>query len=259
MNKKMGHLFLAFLPAFVCLTTQVFVSVLWQEAMNFGWVHNPSGSVLAYQILGLIVFGLWYYLDLSKDTVSEEKHTFKVKTVVRMAVVSVTGGMIMCFLGNGLLGMEQFIFPGLFQDYVEMMENAGMGVNLYAIAASVLFAPLGEELLCRGITLNYAQKAFSHFAVANILQAFLFALIHLNFIQGLYAFAIGLFLGFLRYRYDSLIPCMLLHFTVNFSSVFFFDRILSVFPNTLVSYTLMFLLALAATGLLMAVSKNKKQ
>ncbi|MFQ7713992.1 MAG: type II CAAX prenyl endopeptidase Rce1 family protein [Agathobacter rectalis] len=45
-----------------------------------------------------------------------------------------------------------------------------------------------------------ARKALP-FALANLMQAALFGLFHLNWIQGIYAFALGIVLGYVRTRW----------------------------------------------------------
>ena len=75
-----------------------------------------------------------------------------------------------------------------------MMERSGIGTNGMVIFATVCLAPIGEELVFRGLTMKYAEKAFGRFWAANLLQAFLFGVIHMNWVQGVYAFFGGLVL-----------------------------------------------------------------
>lgn len=61
-------------------------------------------------------------------------------------------------------------------------------------------------------------------------------MIHGNLIQGIYAFFIALMLGYLAERYRSLLPGMLLHFVVNFSSTFLMEKLFFWVPDVLLSY-----------------------
>lgn len=67
-------------------------------------------------------------------------------------------GMLLCVLGNSMVGVEKYLFPTLVDQYQRMMENAGMGTSALTVFASVAVAPIGEELLCRGVTLHYTKK-----------------------------------------------------------------------------------------------------
>jgi membrane protease YdiL (CAAX protease family) len=70
----------------------------------------------------------------------------------------------------------------------------------------------------RGVILKKAKNIMPFYA-ANIIQAILFGLIHLNWIQGLYAFPIGILLGYITRRYRSIIPSIILHALLNGYSV----------------------------------------
>ena len=95
-----------------------------------------------------------------------------------------------------------------------------------SIFAAVCLAPIGEELLCRGVCLHFGKKALGNFWHANILQALVFGILHMNWVQGVYAFIIGIFLGILVERYNSLLPGMIVHFIVNFSSSTWLGKLL---------------------------------
>lgn len=256
------YFFLSFMPAAVSLILQIAAGFLWQIFLTEGIVRSTEGSILFYHILGVCVFGFWY-LAAGKETSGRELIK-KVKESVKKCSILEIGrillaGILLCVLGNSMVGAEQFLMPSLVEQYLGMMENAGMGTNVYAIVASVVFAPIGEELLCRGITLSYAKKATKSFRIANLLQAFIFGLIHGNVIQGLYAFVIGLFLGYAVEKYDSLMPAMLLHVTVNFSSTFLLAGLLSRIPDTLISYGICFFLSFAGAFLLLAKTPGKEK
>jgi hypothetical protein len=78
-----------------------------------------------------------------------------------------------------------------------------------------VLAPIGEELMFRGVTMRQARKAVPFWA-ANLLQAFLFGVFHLNWIQGIYAFALGLVLGVVCEKGGSIYYSLLFHILFNF-------------------------------------------
>ncbi|MDF2804531.1 MAG: amino terminal protease family protein, partial [Anaerocolumna sp.] len=89
-----------------------------------------------------------------------------------------------------------------------------------------------EEFIFRGVTLKKAQKVMP-FIGANILQAILFGVYHGNLVQGVYAFILGLFLGFVCYQLQSLLASILLHMVINISGILFgFISVDSVFYTT---------------------------
>ncbi len=204
---------------------------------------SGAGAVFAYHIFGILLFALWYYLGCGKPSIKKSFKNVSIKAVL----IATIGGMVMCFMANGIVGVEYYIIPNVVEEYIKMMENAGMGTELLAIIASVFLAPIGEELLCRGIIQHYFKRATRSFWIANILQALMFAIIHMNLVQGIYAFAIGLMLGYLAERYQSIIPCIILHFVVNFSSTFWIDKVFAQFPDNFIAYLILFVVSMVAS------------
>lgn len=76
-----------------------------------------------------------------------------------------------------------------------------------------LLPAVGEELLFRGALQGLLRPCGSAAAIFG--AALLFALLHLDPVQAVTAFAAALFLGWLAERSGSILPCILLHFTNN--------------------------------------------
>lgn len=78
-----------------------------------------------------------------------------------------------------------------------------------------LLAPLSEELVFRGAVLRSLLKWKSNPWIGIVISAFLFALIHMNPVQMPHAFLIGLLLGWMYYRTDSIVPGVVYHWVNN--------------------------------------------
>ena len=78
----------------------------------------------------------------------------------------------------------------------------------------VIAAPILEELLFRGVILDGLLKNYQP-PRAIAFSAFLFALVHGNLTQGIGAFMIGLLIGWIYWKTQSLIPGMIIHFINN--------------------------------------------
>ncbi len=95
--------------------------------------------------------------------------------------------------------------------------------NRWGYLAVGLLAPLGEELVFRGAvlrsllkqTLFGIQSPRASAWTAIVLSALLFSLIHGNPAQMPHAFIIGLLLGWLYYRTDSIVPGVAYHWVNN--------------------------------------------
>ena len=96
-----------------------------------------------------------------------------------------------------------------------------------AIWSAVIFAPVLEEILLRGIILDGLLKRYSP-TKAIIWSAVIFGVMHMNPAQAVGAFLLGLPLGWLYYRTGSLWPCIFLHFvnnTIGSLALFFEDSL----------------------------------
>lgn len=236
--KKLGHFFLAFVPLilvtavqyltlffamgisalvegtwYTCLKNMDFYTVF--DDLNNLWMTTRFNTyvMVVYAILAIAVFGLWYYMCYEGNYLPRWRNTFHPLTV--LGVILLTPGLQ--FLTNYIITFIAVIFPNWLEQYELLMENAGFedaltpGIFLY----TVLLAPLAEELIFRGVTQQQAKRALPFWA-ANLLQALLFGIFHMNMIQGIYAFCLGLILGYICERGGSIYHSILLHMLFNF-------------------------------------------
>lgn len=88
------------------------------------------------------------------------------------------------------------------------MDNLGSG--LWTLAALVVFAPVFEELICRGVVLESLRARYG-VITAWLVSSLFFAVLHFQLQMALNAFFVGLVLAFLYIRTDSLWITILLH------------------------------------------------
>lgn len=101
--------------------------------------------------------------------------------------------------------------PEMPQEWKDAMDRILHNMPFWATLVSVsIFAPLFEELLCRGFILRGLLQKTSP-AIAICISALFFALIHGNPWQAIPAFILGLLFGEVYYRTRSLKLTMLMH------------------------------------------------
>jgi membrane protease YdiL (CAAX protease family) len=230
--------------------------------------EGVSLGIFVFHIFNVGVFALWYYLAVHRKKralwrVSNEINgnpAIRPRTSVNVQSVGLVTliGVGLCVFTNAFVLIWQYIAPEFINDYIETMEASGFGVSILAILAAVVLAPIGEELLCRGVIQYYAGKVSRRFWVVNIIQAFAFGIMHGNWVQGVYAFLLGLVMGWVRHRFDSLILAMIIHFVVNFSSSFWIDRVLMPLPDTLLVKGVLLVVSMGViTGGLLLLEKGR--
>ena len=163
-------------------------------------------------LLWVIAFYLWYRFL---------KQSERISAVKTRSIVSLKNGIILSVAALGMqlavtgaMNMVLPYFTSLSEEYTELMETLFEGNPIIIFISIVILAPLSEELLCRGVIMKKALRIMP-FAWANVCQALLFAFLHMNLVQGTYAFIIGLVLGFVAYRFRSIKASILLHLLFN--------------------------------------------
>ena len=86
------------------------------------------------------------------------------------------------------------------------------------LAVAGLLAPVAEEFCFRLMAFNHFRRGIA-FWPANFIQAGLFGLVHMNMMQSLYAFALGLFLGWIYERTRSIWAPILTHIFFNSANI----------------------------------------
>ena len=276
--KRTGWIGLSVLALLVALGTQIVASVAVilphsfiagiQAAMN--GQTDPSlvmenimadmggimGIILVVVgVLLLIVFVPWFYFGCGRQKITgaSARRVFAPRTLLLVAIIAIG----LNYGINCLLQLVYILVPQVLENYQQLMENAGIGSDVWSNAAAVLLAPLGEELIFRGVAFHYARKAVygmknprAAFWIATCLQALLFGIYHMNLVQGIYAFVIGLALGYLCQKYHSVIPGMLAHLVFNGMSALFGDVMYAWIPEGVVWYAVIGAAAMALVALL---------
>lgn len=90
------------------------------------------------------------------------------------------------------------------------MENAGVGRGFWACVTAVVLAPVFEEILCRGLVLETVRRCWGD-AVAVLISALFFGLVHVEPSTALAGFVVGGIFGTIYIRTHSLFSTIILH------------------------------------------------
>ena len=86
--------------------------------------------------------------------------------------------------------------------------------DVFTVLATVVLAPVTEEVIFRGLIFSRLERAMPGW-LAAVLSALAFGLCHGQPVWMAYAFVLGLVFAFLRLRTGSILPSMLAHFIFN--------------------------------------------
>ncbi|HIT89091.1 MAG TPA: CPBP family intramembrane metalloprotease [Candidatus Merdenecus merdavium] len=224
------------------------------EAAYSAYMNNLNLVSVIMYICALIPVGFWYYYKVYKVKKQYKQNWyFRPSGVGSTALLAlgVSHSMSLLFLFLSIL------MPKALNNYSELVESSGMlSYSVIWVFSSLILPPLMEEMLFRGLIMTMFRRAGATFVVANILQAVLFGIFHMNLVQGIYAFLLGVIMGYLVKQYNTLLASMTFHALFNFFGTFLTD-LENKFFNGYLNFLTM-ILGLLLTGFsLYLISRQK--
>lgn len=165
--------------------------------VQLGWSLLLSGVVM---IIHLIAFK---YVNLRQALAPVSLPTLLV------SVGCILSAML-CF--NAL--SELVGLPDLLEEHFIALSQTVTGVLSVA-----LVAPFVEELVFRGAIMRHLQERGLSPRMVILVSALLFGIVHVNPVQVLFAFLMGLVLGWIAWRTGSLVPVVVGHILNNATGV----------------------------------------
>lgn len=192
-------------------------------AMGYETVYDENGSVVMSfwdiiisgcfpALIAMIVFAGYCFF-----TKYDPREIFSVKRVkagetarYALAVLFFQQVSLICtiFISEGLDNFGLYV-PSV--DYV--LEHEPMAY-LAEILGAVILAPIGEELIYRGVVLRCSAKISQRFGI--FFSAFIFGIMHGNPYQFVLGFLLGIPLAMITLKTGSVIPAIICHMTNNF-------------------------------------------
>lgn len=127
-------------------------------------------------------------------------------------------GVAMEIVASFLLEKVLVFFPEIAIKYSQMISEMTV-LSVSTVFFVVVMAPIFEETIFRFLIMGGVNKLLP-FIAANIIQAFLFGLYHMNLVQGIYAFILGLYIGYIKKIFGGIIYCIVFHMSLNLSGLF---------------------------------------
>ena len=169
-------------------------------------------------------------------------------------------GISFCSFANIAVSYANQIFEGFGINYdVDFGENPeGLFGFLLSFIATVIVPAFVEEFAFRGIVLGSLKKYGEAFAI--IVSSVMFGFMHANFEQIPFAFLVGLILGFIAVKSESIWPAILIHAYNNSISVIFTYLLndCSVEIQNII-YTILLSVSLLLGILALFITKNPKE
>ena len=220
-------------------------------------------SCLIYVVPGAVFITWYYFAFVEKRGIRETlySHTRRLSPACFGWIVLL--GFAVQHVISLLMAAIYAIMPSAMDQYTEMIDSSG--ISQYSIlwaVSTLILPPIVEEIIFRGLILQYLGRAGARFLVANLIQAVLFGVFHMNFVQGIYTALLGFLLGWLAYRYDSILVPMVLHAIFNLFGTVLVDLESRFLPDIVLTLIILGSVSLLVITILMihfGVGEKKKK
>lgn len=165
--------------------------------------------VIPAQMTGILLMAFYLWKD---GYISKEKTTWSAVSPAYL-VLGIVSLLSCSWLVSTLISHMKWL-PDIMEQTFDILQSGWIGIFAIAVAGPIL-----EELLFRGAITKALLKQYDP-TKAILISAFIFGIFHINPIQVVAAFLIGLLLAWVYYKTASLIPCILMHILNNSISVY---------------------------------------
>ena len=90
---------------------------------------------------------------------------------------------------------------------------------IISLVVAGILAPINEEIIYRGVTFNFLEKRVNT-KYALIVSSLMFGIIHLSFVQSVYATIMGLISGTVYMKTRKIRWSILIHITINTLAIY---------------------------------------
>ncbi len=180
-------------------------------------LEQGSGMVILISMISALLNLIWcsvlYHRSEWRIRPFSYGKSFTLPNIIGIIGVGVGG----CTTLMVCLSVLMLIFPKAFSSYMDLMQNIDYENGIFTVLYVLFIGPISEELIFRGAINDRLQLAFP-FWLANGIQAVLFGVYHMNLIQGLYAFVLGMILGLVLKVTGSIWGAIITHVLFNATS-----------------------------------------
>lgn len=190
--------------AAIQLVVSGIVQGIWMLIYGPTAVLDATGIIItmtAFSVLTIVIFLLAKWCVVSRHWLQTRPWT-----ALCWCVIAALGALLPSVWLQELIPQ----LPNVAEEQFDMILK-----DRWGYLAVGLLAPFAEELVFRGAILRALLRWKRNPWVGIVISAILFALIHMNPAQMPHAFLIGILLGWMYYRTDSIIPGVVYHWVNN--------------------------------------------
>ncbi|MBE6017158.1 MAG: CPBP family intramembrane metalloprotease [Lachnospiraceae bacterium] len=220
--KLAGKIWRIIYPEFLLFGTYfaVYIVAIFSYGSFFSAKYPDLESFMAaagdiVSITSLLIGGLVVYYFYRKDYPVEFRTlTGSPKYIIALIILAV-------LLSHGLNILVSLVnYSGFLGTYSQGVQSTAAAAVIITVIKTVILAPIAEELTFRGLIFR-RMEAYTSFWPAALVSSALFALYHMNLLQGIYAFIYGIVLCLIYRKFRNILAPLIMHAAANaFTLVF---------------------------------------
>ncbi|MFZ2539760.1 MAG: CPBP family intramembrane glutamic endopeptidase [Oscillospiraceae bacterium] len=184
-------------------------------------ITDSLGGMMPYILILAIAISIlcYFFIQKGRKTSLLKSFDFKKLSILHTAALAIFAlsfnfalQYVMDYLSK--LGALEQIF-NQYSKLINMIIGGSFWLNLLTVG---ILVPIFEELLFRGLVYTELRKV-SKVTIAIVIQGLLFGVYHMNIIQGAYAAILGIVLGYVYYKFKTILAPIVIHIVLNSSSV----------------------------------------
>ncbi len=174
---------------------------------------NTVQILLVSNLLTILILCLGY--TLKKKSPAREMDVRGVGPM-RYAGLAIFGIALQVFVivTLGFIPFPEAVYAEHTTQFADLGGTGNIALELLSVG---LVTGIAEELVFRGMVLKYLKRVI-HPIAAVIISATVFGLVHSSLLSVVYATVVGLVLGALYVRFDSIVPSIICHVFFNMTS-----------------------------------------
>lgn len=167
------------------------------EKIYMQYIGNSGASSIWGIGIGILFLLLFFRKDGIRERIFQSKQTLNVKTGLALFTLFMAPQVIFTIISwsaeKGLNAIGYTIMS-------DIESASSMSTTLSMFLYASILGPIAEEVVYRGFVMKSLSKYGKGFAI--IVSAIFFGLMHGNLMQGVFAFSVGIVLGYVAMEYS---------------------------------------------------------
>jgi membrane protease YdiL (CAAX protease family) len=159
----------------------------------------------------MIALPVIVYLRINGLSIRRRLRINRISKNTLFSIIIISGGFIIIIDELDRIVYALFGSPDFLSELVEQLKITSVLNGILIILTTIIVAPLIEEMLFRGFLQKVLEESWEDITKAILVTSLFFALVHLNPYWIVQIYLLGMLLGYLSWRTNSIIPGIILH------------------------------------------------